>query len=442
MTAPIAPPPRLAAPPTGWSARYLTPRVLLPAMAVALMVTILFTALPSSDTFQRSPPLRTTDHGPGGASGFYETAQRLGWPVSRRDSAYTGALDTTRVYAVLAPVREVPAVQVHRLLTAVRAGAGLLVILNGGEPFADSLHLTPGGATAAGGSPMIRTSDTTDCPRTDFGDPAAMWPFSQPALYLLRPLHTWPVDTTVFVSVTPADTAPATTRRTSRRADSLHMMGSSPPVRNQPLVPAVVGFPLGAGRVVVMSDADLVRNDVIRVCRFGIGVASLRSLDWVSRGGRPPLEFDEFHQTVPESTNIVWRYLTTTDSGHVVLQAICAALLLMIAVGVRAVPPVAPRRIERRSALEYVEALARAYAQARASRVAVRRLLRGLRRRHARSLARNVPDDLFLETLAARNPALAPDTRVLRDAADRTLTPTELLAVGQAVAHIDRTLHP
>jgi hypothetical protein len=436
MTAPIAPPPRLAAPPTGWSARYLTPRVLLPAMAVALMVTILFTALPSSDTFQRSPPLRTTDHGPGGASGFYETAQRLGWPVSRRDSAYTGALDTTRVYAVLAPVREVPAAQVHRLLTAVRAGAGLLVILNGGEPLADSLRLAP-----SFGSTMVRTSDTLGCPRTDVGDPAAMWPFSQPSLYGLKAVRGWPVDTTVFASVLPVDTT-ASGRRVRRRADSAHMTGAPEPPHIDTLTPSVVGFPLGAGRVVVMSDADLVRNDVIRVCKFGIGVASLRSLDWVSRGGRPALEFDEYHQTVPESTNIVWRYLTTTDSGHVVLQAICAALLLMIAVGVRAVPPVAPRRIERRSALEYVEALARAYAQARASRVAVRRLLRGLRRRHARSLARNVPDDLFLETLAARNPALAPDTRVLRDAADRTLTPTELLAVGQAVAHIDRTLHP
>jgi len=347
-------------------------------------------------------------------------------------------LDTTRVYAVLAPVRPVPPPETHRLLEAVRGGAGLLVVLNGGEPLADSLHLKP-----AGGWPMDRTRDTAGCPRADVGSPASMWPFSLPSLYGLEAMRAWPADTTVFVSVRPIDTLSASARRARRLADSAHMTDT--PVAaagTDSLAPAVIGFPLGAGRVVVMSDADLVRNDVIRVCKFGIGVASVRALDWVSRSGRPALEFDEFHQTLPESRNIVWRYLTTTDSGHVVLQAIGAALLLMVAVGVRAVPPLAPRRIERRSSLEYVEALARAYAQARASRVAVRRLLRGLRRRHARSLARDVPDDRFLDSLSERHPEIAPDTRLLRDAAGRTLTPAELLAVGQAVAHIDRTLHP
>jgi hypothetical protein len=459
--------------PGGRSARLLTPRVLLPAMAVALLVALLFSTAPTGSSFDRSPPLRTTDHGPGGAAGFFEVAQRLGWRVSRRSTAFTGALDTALVYAVLAPVRPVPPPETHRLLEAVRGGAGLLVVLNGGEPLADSLHLKP-----AGGWPMDRTRDTAGCPRADVGSPASMWPFSLPSLYGLEAVRAWPADTTVFVSVRPIDTLSASEQRARRRvrrqalpqalrraqprADSANdedttatpvgtpvaapiaapLVAPAVATGTDSLAPAVIGFPLGAGRVVVMSDADLVRNDVIRVCKFGIGVASVRALDWVSRSGRPALEFDEFHQTVPESRNIVWRYLTTTDSGHVVLQAIGAALLLMIAVGVRAVPPLAPRRIERRSSLEYVEALARAYAQARASRVAVRRLLRGLRRRHARSLTRDVPDDRFLDSLSERHPAIAPDTRLLRDAAGRTLTPAELLAVGQAVAHIDRTLHP
>ena len=118
----------------------------------------------------------------------------------------------------------------------------------------------------------------------------------------------------------------------------------------------------------------------------------------------------------------------------------CAGLVLLLALGIRPVAPREPRHIERRSALEHVEALARAYAQARATRVATRRLLRGLRRRHAHGVWRAASDERFLAAVATRHPAVADDTRTLLDAAGRSLTPAELLAVGQAVDHIDRTL--
>jgi hypothetical protein len=257
-----------------------------------------------------------------------------------------------------------------------------------------------------------------------------MWFGGNPTLYRLWPtaLKPWQPDTTVFTSV------------------RLPLQRKRDPNLDAPVVgPAAIGFPLGAGRVAVLSDDDLLRNDVIRVCRWGLGVAAVRELDWVSRGRRPTLVFDEYHQRELADTspsNIAWDFLRDTTTGHAILQTIIAGLVLLLALGIRPVAPRAPRRIERRSALEHVEALARAYAQARATRVATRRLLRGLRRRHAHGVWRAASDEKFLDAVAARHPAVAADTRTLLDAAGRSLTPTELLAVGQAVDHIDRTLDP
>jgi hypothetical protein len=260
-----------------------------------------------------------------------------------------------------------------------------------------------------------------------------MWFGADPALFRLwpTPTNSWPSDTTVFVSV-----------QLSGRRQSRRRTGDTTAV---PTAPAAIGFPVGAGRVVALADADLLRNDVIRICRWGLGVSAVRELEWVSRGARPVLVFDEFHQEEPEGSGtwtVAWAFLTDTAPGHAVLQAIVAGLILLVALGIRPVVPRAPERIERRSALEHVEALARAYAQAGATKVATRRLLRGLRRRHAHGVWRAASDERFLDAVAQRHPAVTADTRTLLDAAGRSLTPAELLAVGQAVDHIDRTLEP
>jgi hypothetical protein len=174
-------------------------------------------------------------------------------------------------------------------------------------------------------------------------------------------------------------------------------------------------------------------------------VEAVRALEYASGGRRGALQFDEYHLgrgAHMDLNKAVWRFLTVVPVGRVILQVVCASLVLLIAVGVRAVAPVAPKRIERRSALEYVEALARAYAQAHATRTAARRLIRGLRRRHGHGTwgGRLVTDDRFLDGIELRYPGLAGDVRQLRAATQRRLDPAGLLLVGEAVHNIDRTL--
>jgi hypothetical protein len=413
---------------TGLTARLLRPRVLLPALLLILIVAAVVGAPDQQSAFERSPPLRTTDAGSGGARGIYEVARRLGWPVARRTTPYPAVLDSAAVYAVLNVAQPLTPSDAHRLLDAVRRGAGLVVVLGQDDVLGDSLgleHSDTGYASAV--------HSYTTCPKTDPGEPVAMWFGVDPQLYRLWPTPTngWPADTTVFVSVRLSHRSAA-----RLRSDDSTAMATAP---------AAVGFPLGAGRVAVLSDADLLRNDVIRVCRWGFGLAAVRELEWVSRDKRPVLVFDEYHQEELADAGtwtVVGTFLAHTPPGHAVLQAIGATLVLLVALGIRPVVPQAPQRIERRSALEHVEALARAYAQARATKVATRRLLRGLRRRHAHGVWRAASDERFLDAVATRHPGVAADTRTLLDAAGRSLTPAELLAVGQAVDHIDRTLDP
>jgi uncharacterized protein DUF4350 len=411
--------------------RFFRPRVLLPVLGVVLIIAALVGTPAGQSSFDRSPPLTTYDAGSGGARGIYEVAHRLGWPVRRLTTAYPPVLDSAAVYAVLDPkFRPLTPTETHRLLNAVRRGAGLLVVLGDTSALSDSLGLQH---SDSGYQASVLAWST--CPTADPGEPIAMWFGSDPALYRLWPsaARPWP-DTTVFVSV-------HLTRQSPRRrtlADTSNTTVAA-------LAPAAVGFPLGAGRVAVLSDDDLLRNDVIRICRWGLGVAAVRELDWVSHGARPTLVFDEYHQRPADDNGtwtVSWAFLRHTTPGHAILQAIIAGLILLTALGIRPVAPREPRRIERRSALEHIEALARAYAQARATRVATRRLLRGLRRRHAHGVWRGASDERFLAAVATRHPAVAEDTRTLLDAAGRSLTPAELLAVGQAVDHIDRILNP
>jgi hypothetical protein len=419
-------------------ARIARPQVLLPIAVVVLMVGVLFGPA-QQPSFDRSGPLSTTDASASGARGFYETAQRLKWPVSRRTTAWPAVLDTSSIYAILDPRQPLTASETHSLLDAVRKGAGLLVVLaanstlasvtgagSASSPLNDSLGFRPDTGFAA------ITRSWTACPKLDPGDPVQMW-FGNPFLFSLSamPSPRWnPADTVVFVAVRTNHNAPGGLRGGQRYGP-------------KQLAPAAVGFPLGAGRVVVLSDDDLLRNDVIRVCRWGFGVNAIQELLWLSHDRRPPVVFDEYHQKSvggEDTWGATGEFLARTPLGHTVLQATLAGLILLAVFGIRAVVPRAPRRIERRSSLEHVEALARAYAQARATRVATRRLLRGLRRRHAHGVWRTATDERFLEAVTTRYPATAADARTLLDATGRALTPAELLAVGQAVNHIDRTL--
>jgi hypothetical protein len=270
------------------------------------------------------------------------------------------------------------------------------VFVLGGGPLADSLGLgstVPRAGSVIGAAQLIVGSsgtlvaeDTNSCGDRDRGWLSAglpFWPDRQTHILALR----W------RGQERPGTRTLATVRTVSGIAG------------NELL--AVIGFPLERGRVVVAADPDLLRNDVLRVCRWGADVAAVRMLEYASEnapggGRRRRLVFDEYHQGYgdqPGTVRGIVTYLRRTASGHLVLQLAAAGLLLLFAIGPRLLPPRAAERIERRSPLEHVDALARAYRAVGATRTATTRLVHGVRRRVDRSLGSKgaaTTDDAFL----------------------------------------------
>jgi hypothetical protein len=214
-------------------------------------------------------------------------------------------------------------------------------------------------------------------------------------------------------------------------------------------LPAAVGFSLGRGRVVVVSDPDQLRNDVLRVCKWSLDVVAVRMLEYLSSGALPRRDrivFDEYHQGYgahPGTLHAIVLFLSRTPSGHVLLQCLLAGLVLLLALGPRAVPPRDPERVERRSPLEHVSALARAYMRVGATRTATSRLLHGVRRRidpmRATRLS-SATDAAFLDEAVRLAPELAEDVGLIRRALEATVTPSELASVGRALSHLEHSL--
>jgi hypothetical protein len=225
-------------------------------------------------------------------------------------------------------------------------------------------------------------------------------------------------------------------------------------VRREPpatgLMETAVGFALGRGRVVVVADPDLLRNDVVRRCSWGTDVRAVRMLEWLRAGGAAPrtaLEVDEYHHGFgrePSLPRTAGTFLIRHPVGRAVLQIALAALVLLLAVGPRPLKPVDVLRVERRHPLEQIDALALAYQQVRATRTVAARLVHGLRSRVERGWhpARSRPDDHFLDDAASREPALAPDVALVRRALHETVPDRDLPELGAALRRIERTLTP
>jgi len=186
-------------------------------------------------------------------------------------------------------------------------------------------------------------------------------------------------------------------------------------------------------------------------------VQAARALEYLAagRGPGPALVFDEYHQGFgrhPSTVRAIGRALFGDPRGRVLAQALVAALVLLAALGARAVAPRPTARMARRSPLEHVGALARAYSQIGATRLATRRLVHGIRRRHGAwgTAAGGTPragggsgaesDEEFLAALAARRPALAEDAALLADSLRTAGSPRRLLEAGRAVERIERVL--
>lgn len=438
---------------------------------IAILSLIAFAALLTPELMGgRSGDQRLTTYSadPQGARLLYELAARLGWHVER-GTADSLAADRRTVMAILDPAQPLAGIEAHKVLERVRAGSALLYVMSMSSPLNDSLHVKRslnGGTyvpTSAGTSDAPRparssdslrahrfnvgasTGQTPDTERVDSssaddelagvecagkppnGGALPLWGDEVVHLWRLSWTRSRPADAVIF----------ARAAIESGQRDS----GLSQP--------AAVGFGVGRGRVVVISDPDQLRNDVLRVCHWGLDVVAVRMLEYLASGNpqaRDRLVFDEYHQGFgahPGTLHAIALYLARTPSGHVLLQCMLAGLVLLLALGPRAVPAYDPERVERRSPLEHVGALARAYARVGATRTATARLLHGVRRRLERSRATGTPGltaAAFLDAVVRVKPDLGDDVARIRRALEIPITPRELGSVGEALSRLEQSL--
>lgn len=366
------------------------------------------------------PRLSSTNRGPMGAKIFAEFAKSAGWRVERRVVPQLEG-DASTVHAVLSPSVPVRKDEAHALLESVRAGGGLLLVLDGlAGTVADSLKVAikEPGITVAPDSSVV-----AGCPRRRAVIDQSLWADQMAHLYGVR-----------FTGPPPEDVT---------RLDASLIPDSSK-------VRFALGFPYGRGRVVVLSDPDMLRNDAIRICNFGLDVAASTVLGYLANAGDGPprrtLVFDEYHQGGGERIGLLSGFtgiLVHTAGGRVVFVVGLAGLVFLLAAMPRAVPPRDDSVVERRSPLEQVDALARAYAQVTGTRTAAARLLRGVRRRTTRGAGSRRDahsDPEFLARVAASIPARAADVALVERALKEKIASRELASVAEALQRIEESL--
>jgi len=390
-------------------------RLVVPGLALGLLAVALLSPV-SSDGRYGDPRLSTNVAGPLGARGLFETMTRLGWGAERQITPGFTAVDSTAIFAVLAPPVTLSEGETGSLLDRVRAGGALLAVIRDGTPLADSLGLSTAGSMTV--APVADTT-TTPCPVNE----------TRSALRFLRGR--------VYVT-------PFSPRSRMPRSSTVFLSAESPASSNM-RIPVAIGFPLGRGRVAAVSDANILRNDVIRVCRWNAGFAAVRMIEYLSVDSRRRIIFDEFRQGFGKQPNVnraILSTLTNTPPGRAITQLALAAIVLLAAIGPRPISPHPQTRVERRSPFEHVDALASAYGQAHATKIATQRLVRGLRRRIAgtKSTGVSMNDADFLGAVAKSQPELSDDAASLQHALEHPVAEDGLVAAGRAIEHMERKL--
>jgi hypothetical protein len=407
-----------AAPGGGAHEWWSRPGVVLPIVAAIVLLLALLTPQPSLGRMG-DPRLSTHLAGSLGARALYETAQRFGFHVARRDNEGAPSAREQRgqtIHAVLGPAMPISGPEAHAYLDAVRGGDALLLVFDGRNALSDSLGLW----RTTSGILYRAADDSTTCRRRDYVPP--LWMDGRVHLYGLRWLRGAPADTVTLAALEPDAAAKG-------------------------VGVAASGFALGQGRVVVIPDPDLLRNDVLRRCEWGADVVAMRMLEWLRAGGVSPrnrLVFDEYHHGYGPAASAMGatsRFLVMHPVGRSLLALALAGLVLVAAVAPRPLPPVDPERVERRDPLEQVDALAHAYEQVAATRTIASRLLHGVRARveGASPSARLRSDDEFL-TAAAADPAARDDVALIRRALRDPVSPRDLPAVGDALRRLQESL--
>jgi hypothetical protein len=393
---------------------WLSPRVALPVLVAILVITaILVPTTPDSTGRELSTRSRAID----GAHGFRAVLDRLGWHTRERVTLYSGTLDTTATYVMLGTPLEPSAREIHVLLESVRRGANAIVIPERGSTIADSIGVETARRTFIPLRPtsdsLFGSADRVDSVREALGELSA------------RTFHTY------LEGTPPSD------------SDSIGIWPASARtllyVEKNSIKPEISILPMGRGQVVAIADPTFLRNDVLR--KTAGAVLAVRILENVDPARRSPIVFDEYHQGYGERASmpaVLREALFRTTWGRAILQLAVAGLLYLLVIGVRPIAPTSRTRYERRSPLEHVSALSRAYEAIGATGLAAQRLVRGVRRRHPLGTTPQLSDDAYLALLRTRVPALAKDIDILTHALAHKPSPEQLVAAGAAIDHIER----
>lgn len=391
--------------PTRWTAPWILGALAIVVLAVALLT--------PEEAGTNGRDASTFSTAPTGASIALELAERMGWKAERRVVPLDSTPRARTVDVVLAPSVSLGAHEVHRLLENVRGGGGLIASLDGDDALADSLGVE-GGRGAA-----LLDATGADCSDERFS--AARILTIPPDAREVEPPKIPDVEVTTLLSA------------------------SAP--RGVGMFRGAIGFPVGAGRVVVVGSSSVFGNAAVRYCRWGADLAIARMLQYVRpTGGMPPtLVFDEYHHGYGVhggSLRAAAIYLGRTPSGHFLVQALVAGLLLLLAKAPRPLPPADVERVQRRSPIEHAEALGRAFEDVSATRTATARLLGGVRRRVGRTVAvsMSASDDEFLKAVGRMNPSLSDPIGQITGALEHAVPSEQFVLVGSALEQIERAL--
>jgi hypothetical protein len=396
--------------------RWLRPRVALPALLAILVLVAILSPIGDDATGRY---ISTRSRAINGAHGLRAILDRLGWHTSERLVPYVGALDTTATYVMLSTPIDPSAHEIHALLEAVRRGANAVVVPERGSAIADSIGVQTSSRTFISLRPtsdtLLGSSDPVDTLREAFGVLSA------------RNYHQ-------FLEGTPASDSDSV-GTWPRSAKTLLY------VKARRVHPEISILPIGRGQVLAIADPTFLRNDVLR--KTAGAVLAVRILESIDSSRSSPIVFDEYHQGYgerPSQMGVIREALLETAWGRAIVQIGVAGLLFLLVIGVRPIAPVSRARYERRSPLEHVGALSRAYEAIGATRLAVQRLVRGVRRRHPLGTTAQLSDDEYLALLRVRLPALSGDIETLTKALANKPSAEQLVSAGAAIDHIERNL--
>jgi len=386
-------------------------------MLVAILVITAILAPGGPDTAGRE--LSTRSRAIDGAHGLRAVLDALGWHTRERLTPYAGTLDTAATYVMLGTPLDPSAHEIHTLLNTVRHGANAIVVPERGSAIAESIGVQTARRTFIPLRPtsdsLFGSADRVDSVREAFGELSA------------RTFHTY------LEGTPPSDSDSVGAWPASAR--TLLSVGK------RDIKPEITVLPMGRGQVVAIADPAFLRNDVLR--KTAGAVLAVRILENVDPARRSPIVFDEYHQGYGEQTSmpaVLREALLGTSWGRAILQLGAAALLYLLVIGVRPIAPSSRAHYERRSPLEHVSALSRAYEAIGATGLAAQRLVRGVRRRHPLGTTSQLSDDAYLALLRARAPALGKDIDILTHALAGKPSTEELVSAGAAIDHIERNL--